>query len=100
MDEIIDKIKELQKKIAEAIKFFDIEKIKNNIQSLEKEMNTPGFWDDQNNASKKSQTLKNLQEQLDNWTTINKENNELLEMAELDKADKNITLLKEITDKF
>jgi peptide chain release factor 2 len=100
MDEIIDKIKELQKRIAEAIKFFDIEKIKKDIQSLEKEMNEPGFWDDQKNATQKSQKLKNLQEQLDNWTTIDKENKELLEIADLDKEDKNVNLLKEITDKY
>jgi len=100
MDEIIDKIKELQKRIAEAIKFFDIEKIKNNIQSLEKKMNTPGFWDDQNQATQKSQKLKNLKEQLDNWNLINKENKELLEIADLDKEDRNVNLLKEITDKY
>jgi peptide chain release factor 2 len=100
MDEIIDKIKELQKKIVEAIKFFDLEKVKKNIQNLEEEMNQPGFWDNQNQASKKSQTLKNLQEQLDNWILIDKENKELLEIANLDKNDRNVTLLKEITDKY
>jgi peptide chain release factor 2 len=100
MDEIIDKIKELQKKIVEAIKFFDIQNAEKKIKDLENEMNEPGFWDNQNQASKKSQTLKNLQEQLDNWNSIEKENNELLEMAELDKADESVNLLKEITDKY
>jgi peptide chain release factor 2 len=100
MDEIIDKIKELQKRIAEAIKFFDLEKNKNKIKSLEYEMNQPDFWEDQKQATKKSQTLKNLQEQLDNWQSIEKENKELLEIAGLDKEDKNVNLLKEITDKY
>jgi len=100
MDEIIDKIKELQKRIAEAIKFFDIKKVKGEIQGLEYEMNQPGFWDNQSQASKKSQILKNLQEKLDNWTSLEKENNELLEMAKLDKDDKSVNLLKEITDKY
>ena len=100
MDEIIDKIKELRTRIAEAIKFFNIEKVKTDIKELEVEMNQPGFWDDQKTASQKSQTLKNLQEQVEEWTLIEKENNELLEMAELDKGDKSVDLLKEITDKY
>lgn len=100
MDEIIDKIKELQTRITEAIKFFNIAKVKIEIKKLEFEINQPGFWEDQKQASQKSQTLKNLQEQLDNWTIINKENKELLEIANLDKEDKNVNLLKEITDKY
>ena len=100
MDEIIDKIKELQKRIAEAIKFFDTEKINNEIKTLEFEMNEPGFWEDRTKAKQKSQKLKNLQEQLENWNVLEKETKELLEIALLDKDDKNVTLLKELTEKY
>lgn len=100
MDEIIEKIKELQKKIANAISFFDTKKITKEIEIIEYEMNQKDFWDDQENATKKSQKLKNLQEQLENWQSLNKETSDTLEIANLDKDEKNITLLKEITDKY
>ncbi len=100
MDEIIDKIQELQKRIAKAIEFFDIEKTKNEIKSLEYEMNQTDFWNNQKKAKQKSQRLKYLQNQLNNWQSLKKENTELLEIAQLDKNDKNVNLLKEITDKY
>lgn len=100
MDEIIDKIKELKKRIVQAIEFFDMKKIKGEIKSLEYEMSQKGFWDNQDQATEKSQRLKYLQEQLSNWQNLEKENQELLEIANLDKKEKNVNLLKEITDKY
>ncbi len=100
MDEIIDKIKDLQKRITTAINFFNLEKANDKISKLEKEINNPQFWNNQQEAKQKSRDLKNTQETLNNWKNIDKDNKELLEIAKLDKKDQSVNLLKEITNKY
>ncbi|MCD4705366.1 peptide chain release factor 2, partial [bacterium] len=82
------------------IKFFDVSKIKSKIKIIEFEMNEPNFWNDHQKASQKSQKLKNLQNSLKNWQKINQDTKDLLEIAKLDKEERNVNLLAEITDKY
>lgn len=100
MDEIIEKIKELQKKIENATNFFDIQKVIHEIDIIESNMNQKDFWNDQDNATKQSQKLKNLKDQLESWETLNKDIEYLIEIANIDKSEKENDLLKEITDKY
>ena len=100
MDEIIDKIKALQKRIKEAISFFDIPKKQKIICDLEKAMNQKDFWQNQKKAGLESQKLKNIQEQLKNWENLSQEVSDLLEIAQLDKKDKKVNLLEEISNKY
>ena len=70
------------------------------ITALEAEVNAPGFWSDQKKAVGKSQKLGWLKEEKEHWGKLAKEIKDLLEMAELDEADKEVNLREEIEKQY
>jgi len=70
------------------------------ITALETEVNVPGFWSDQKKAVEKSQKLGWLKEEKEHWGKLAKEIKDLLEMAQLDEADKGVNLREEIEKQY
>lgn len=97
MNEIIEKIKELQSKINNILPLVNLDELKTKVNTLEVDMNNPDFWKDQNLAKNKSQELKNLQTQITNWENLIKELDDLSDLIETDNSSE---IEKEITDKY
>lgn len=97
MNEILEKIKNLESRIQKTLPLLDLNDIKSQISLLELEMNEPDFWKDQNTSKTKSQKLKNLKDKLSNWETLISELQNLSDISELENTDE---LSKEITDKY
>lgn len=84
MKELLEKFKELKKKILETKKLLDLETKKLEIKKLETSVNKPGFWDNQEKARKVSRELSEFVEEVDVWETLERDVEDglgLLEMA-------------------
>ncbi|MDA2922606.1 peptide chain release factor 2 [Patescibacteria group bacterium AH-259-L07] len=79
---------------------FDIDTKKTKIKELEYEMAEPDFWQDKEQAEKKSRKLAHLNDEVKKWETMEKSITDLLEIAELDKVDKEVNLREEIETQF
>ena len=103
MKETIDKIESLQKRVKQALAVIDIDAKKKKLTEFERLMQSPDFWQDQKRATNISQQAAWLREEIDNWTRLSKQVNDLLALAKLDQSDTNVNLRKEIdqeTDKL
>ncbi|MFH1838466.1 MAG: peptide chain release factor 2 [Candidatus Kuenenbacteria bacterium] len=100
MQDLINKIEELKKKLSKTGRFLDFAKKKTEIKILEDEMIQPNFWQDQEKARNKSKKLNDLKEELFTWEKLIQETNDLLEISCLDKEEKDVSLRKEIEKKL
>ncbi|MGB0757016.1 MAG: peptide chain release factor 2 [Patescibacteria group bacterium] len=96
MKETIDALEHLQLRINEAIELLDIPNMQSELSQLEQEMNNPDFWSDQKNAKKISTQASHLQQSVDEWQSLQKEVDDLLELAREDKENVEVNLRKEI----
>jgi peptide chain release factor 2 len=98
--ELVSQLQELKTKIKQSWGFLEIDNKIEELKKLEKLMNQPDFWQDQEQAKKISQKSSNLKEEIKTWATIKDEVNDLLEMAQLDQKDQTVHFRKEIEQKF
>lgn len=100
MREVILKIKELKEKIAKTWQILDLDKTQVELRDLEKQSENPDFWQDQKKAIEINQKIDELREEIQKWEQLKKEVDDLLELAELDKEDKDVNLRQEIEAKL
>ena len=84
MHELVEKLRELDKKLVDLQVMLKLENKKIEIKDLEAKMNEPNFWNNQENAKKVSKRLSYLQNEQNEWGKLSKQMGDLLEMAQLD----------------
>lgn len=75
---------------------FDVDNHIEEIESLDKEVARPGFWDDNEKAQKVQQTRAQLQRAVTAWNDLNKECEDLDAMIELAEEEEDDSLFSEI----
>lgn len=100
MQELINKLKELKQKISETWGILRLDDSKKEADGLEKMMNQLDFWQDQETAKEVSQRVSDIREEIEIWEKLKKEVDDTLEIAELDKEDKDVNLREELEEKF
>ena len=80
--------------------YFDVDRLKTEIKTLEFEVSQSDFWQDQEHAKAVSKKLDNLKDEVFSWEKIKKEADELLSFARLAKKEKESGLKQEIREKF
>jgi len=100
MHELVKSLDGLKIKLAEMRGLLRIEEKEIKIKALTIESSKLGFWGDQNNAKKVSQELGGLQEEASHYHKLVKTAADLLEMAKMDEADKDVNLRKELEEQF
>jgi len=100
MHELVKSLEELYEKLTQMRAILKLDEKQEEIKKLSEEVNKPGFWDNQEKATKKSKEVSDLQEEVDMWKKLNKEVSDLLEMARMDEADKDINLREEIEKQY
>lgn len=93
-------LEELKEKLADMRGLLRLDEKQKEVEELLAETNKPGFWNNQENATKKSKELSDLQSEVDTWEKLNKEAADLLEMAKMDEADKDVNLREEIEKQY
>ncbi|MFH1172908.1 MAG: peptide chain release factor 2 [bacterium] len=84
--ELKQQIGQLAAKIKTLDGFFDVAKMEREIGLLEKEMASPSFWQNQEDARHKSQILKELQDEYDSYNYLDQQSRELADLAEIGEA--------------
>jgi peptide chain release factor 2 len=97
---LVKLLAELYTKLAEMQSLLKIEESEIKIEELTKESSKPGFWDNQENATRVSKELGELQQEVDNYKKLRKTVGDLLEMAKLDEADKDVNLREDLEEQF
>src|SRR3989338_3809679 len=100
MHELVKSLEALDQKLVAIKSMLRLAEKEKEITALEAEVNAPGFWSDQKKAVGKSQKLGWLKEEKEHWGKLAKEIKDLLEMAELDEADKEVNLREEIEKQY
>jgi peptide chain release factor 2 len=96
MHEIVKNLEELSKKLANLREILHVDNKLKRIEILSQEVNMPDFWSNQENATKKSKELSDLQSELELWEKLTKDAQGLLEMARMDEADKEVNIREEL----
>ena len=76
--------------------FFDFAKLENELKSLEAEMSKPDFWSDPERAKEISKKYEDIKHEIESWQGIEKDAQDLLDIALMDKDAKDVNLRKEI----
>lgn len=100
MHELVKFLEALDHKLVEIKAMLRLPEKEKEIAGLEAEVNAPGFWSDQKKAVEKSQKLGWLKEERERWEKLAKEIKDLIEMANLDEADKEVNLREEIEKQY
>ncbi len=98
--EIINKIDELKIRAQNAARILDIENKRIKIKSLEFEINDEGFWNDTIRAQNISKELAFLKEHVFFWDNLNKDIDNLKEIALDDIVSKDVNLLDDVKNTY
>ncbi len=98
--ELVNQLQDLKTKIKQSWGFLEIDNKIEESKNLEKLMNQPDFWQEQEQAKKISQKASDLKSEIATWSQIKDEVNDLLEMVKLDEKDQTVNLRKEIETKY
>ncbi|MBU0707185.1 peptide chain release factor 2 [Patescibacteria group bacterium] len=97
MKEVIQKLKELQEKISETWRYFDLDRRQTELKDLEYQAAQPDFWQDQNKAKKINRHITEVSEEIDRWLGVQKKVKDLYELAnEAEKETEAGDIKKEI----
>lgn len=94
--EVVSELLNLKSKIIEAWTLLTLDNKKEEIKKIELEMANSGFWLDSEEAAKTSQRHDELNKEVIFWERLKKQADDLLEIAQLDEADKNVNLSEDL----
>lgn len=100
MHSVVQSLEEVSLKLDELKSILAIEKKKEVAVSLEQEVSQPGFWNDQEYATKKTKELSDVQSEVTKWERLKKTAQDLLELARMDEKDLDVPLREEIEQQF
>jgi len=98
--ELVKSLEGLNKKLVDLQVMLKLNEKLKEIEKLEIVMNEPNFWNDQIEAAKVGKRLSFLQNEQELWNKLAKQVADLLEMAQMDEADKEVNLREDIEKQF
>lgn len=96
MQELIQQIKDLQQKLQQTGELLNLAQKKQKLLELEDQMTEKSFWQNQLQAKRVSQNAADLKFEINEFEIIQKETNDLLDLAQEAVEDKDNTLEKDI----
>jgi len=100
MHELVKALEELNNQVAGLRLMLKLEAKQTEIGELNEAVKAPDFWDNQEVATKKSKRLGFLQQEFESWQKLDKDVQDLLEMAKLDEADKAVNMREDIQGQY
>ncbi len=80
--------------------YFDPAGLEREIKTIETEMAAPDFWQDQTRAAVKGQKLANLKKELAEWQKLERETNELFDLAKIAELEATADLSSDLEEKL
>jgi peptide chain release factor 2 len=96
MENLLDRIKKLQKRLADVWQVLQLEKAKAELAEKRGIMEEPGFWNDQERAVKVSKEAEDLDKEVKRWDKIKKEIEEFFDLINEAIKEKDNELEKDI----
>ena len=84
MQDLVDRLNNSRKKIAELIQHVDLDSLKNELAAAQKEAENPTLWDEPEKAQKLMKKINDLQAEIGGWEQLSKKTNDVMELAEMD----------------
>ena len=100
MGDLVKSLDELYIKLSGMQSLLRIEEKGKKVAELTMESGKPGFWDNQEEATKVSKELGELQQEVDSYNRLKSDVSDLLEMAKMDEADKDVNMREDLEDQF
>ena len=88
MHELKEKLEKAKEEISKALETVNPEELKHRVKQLETLMSEPGFWDDNEKAQNISREASDLKTTIEDWETIERDCDELLELVEVTSSEK------------
>jgi len=98
MSVISERISELKNRISNSKELLSLDTYESDILDLEKKMNAPDFWNNQEVAKQVSQKAVELKKELDVWNGLEKEIKDVEVLEELLTNEQNVEVEKEIEE--
>lgn len=83
----LEQIEELKKDIDETVKSLNLDELKNKRDVLLEKSKAADFWKDNKKASKIMQEINEFEEEINTWSSIKKEIQDIFELAKLEEKD-------------
>ena len=105
MQDLIDRIDIVNKKISELVAHVDLDSRKNELAAAQKEAENPSLWDEPEKAQKLMKKINDLQSEISEWEQLAKRVRDVRELAEMDdelmreELESEIKELEEESDK-
>ncbi|MFH1099125.1 MAG: peptide chain release factor 2 [Candidatus Uhrbacteria bacterium] len=99
MSELLKTLENLAQRLAAARDFLDVDRRQSELKALETAMSAPGFWDNRRRAENTARQADALRDDIETLESLTSETQYLLELAQLDAADKSENLREEIEPK-
>src|SRR3989338_3113535 len=77
----LERLEALRTKIIETERLLKVDELKNKMELLAEEMNRPDFWSHQENAQTISQDYQDIKTEVEKWSEIERQVNELVELC-------------------
>ncbi len=103
MDELKDRISELQDRLKTALQKFKLEEKQVELHKLDAEISTPNFWDDARRAQEVSRKAGTLRESVERWTALQKDGQEIEELTEImspQEAEAEVARIEQLLDAY
>ncbi len=100
MKEYLDKLTELQEKIAQAMQIIDVEKKTAHMHALEVQMQEPTFWDNAQEAQEVSQQHAGLSQEVSQWSALQEEVGSLIAFINESSEDDVHTLKDDVAKQY
>ncbi len=100
MHDVVKNLEELKEKLAQLRGLLKLDEKQEEIKALNIQVQEPGFWDNQEEATKISKRLSDLQEEQNTWNSLNKEVADILEMAQMDEVEKDVNMREELEKQY
>jgi peptide chain release factor 2 len=80
--------------------YFDLDRVKNEVKTIEYAMQEPDFWSEPNSARQRSQQRDDMQKELKLWEDISSHVEEVLAMAKEAEAEGEVSLKEDLGKRF
>lgn len=100
MDELIQQARDLQNRITTIGDQLNVAGMRVRLHALEQEMTIPEFWQQPEHAQRVSKEVNDLNEEITTWDTLHSEIETIIELAQLNAKEADVSLSKELTEKL
>ncbi len=94
-----EELQQLKEKIQQTAELLHLDETQQRIFDLEAEVNDPAFWNDQQRAKLLSQELSELQQELEQWNSIEKDVDDLIELITMSEKEQDDAIAGDIEKK-